>query len=197
MRIVRLATPDDARQVVEIYGPVVEKTCISFEIEPPGETVMRERISSTLALYPWLVCEEEGRLLGYAYASRHRERAAYQWSADASVYVRFGQGRSGVGRALYTSLFAGLRRLGLCAVHAGITMPNPPSVGFHESLGFRAVALFPAVGWKQGAWHDVGYFQKRLREEEGEPAPLASMETLLRSSEWEEALKAGTRQLAR
>lgn len=197
MRMIRLATPDDARQVQEIYGPVVENTCISFETEPPGEAAMRERIRSTLALYPWLVCEEEGRLSGYAYASRHRERAAYQWSADASVYVREGQRRSGVGRALYTSLLAGLQRLGLCAVHAGITMPNPPSVGLHESFGFRAVALFPAVGWKHGAWHAVGYWQKRFREEDGEPAALASMDALLRSAEWEEALKAGTRQLAR
>jgi L-amino acid N-acyltransferase YncA len=195
-RTLRLATPDDARQVAEIYAPSVELAATSFELSPPSEAEMRERLRATLAGHPWLVCEEDGRILGYAYASAHRERAAYRWSADVSVYVREGHRRGGLGRALYAALLALLRLQGLCAAHAGITLPNPASVGLHQALGFRPIGVYPAVGWKLGAWHDVGWWQLPLRERRGAPPALLSMEELRRAPAWEAALAEGARLLA-
>jgi L-amino acid N-acyltransferase YncA len=197
MKILRLATPDDARQVQEIYAPNVERTAISFELVPPSEAEVRERLRGTLAGLPWLVCEEDGRILGYAYASQHRERAAYRWSTDVSVYVRDGHRRGGLGRALYGALLALLRLQGFCAAHAGITLPNAASVRLHESLGFSPVGVYPAVGWKLGAWHDVGWWQLPLRQRRGEPPDLLSMEELRTAPGWEEALAAGEAALRR
>ncbi len=191
MRTIRMATPSDARAVQEIYGPVVLHTPISFEEEVPSVRELAGRIEKVLAFAPWLVLEEDGRVLGYAYASRHHERAAYRWSVDASVYVRETGRRSGVGRALYGSLFALLVRQGFHAVHAGITVPNAASVGLHEALGFRPVALFPRVGFKQGRWHDVGYWQLELRPRVDPPAPTLSLEGLLRVPEFGALLASG------
>ncbi len=195
MRAIRLATPSDARAVQEIYGPAVEHTPISFEEEVPSEDELAGRIAKGLAFAPWLALEEDGCVLGYAYASRHHERAAYRWSVDASVYVREGHRRSGVGRALYRSLFALLERQGFHAVHAGITLPNAASVGLHEALGFRAVALFPRVGFKQGGWHDVGYWQLELRPRVETPAPTLSAEALAQVPDLPALLASGLGQL--
>lgn len=188
-----MAVPGDAAQVAEIYRPVVAGTAISFELEPPSPTEMEERLRAVLAHAPWLVCEEGGALAGYAYASRHRDRAAYRWCVDASVYVREGQRRGGVGRALYGSLFALLRLQGFCAAHAGVTLPNPASVGLHESFGFLPVGVYRKVGFKSGAWHDVGWWQLELRERRGEPPPVLSMEELRQHPGFEDALGAGVR----
>ena len=134
----------------------------------------RARIVSTIEHTPWLVCECAGELLGYAYASPHSERAAYRWSLNASVYVAAGCRRLGIGRALYTSLFALARLAGYYAVHAGVTLPNAPSVGLHESLGFVPVGVYRAVGFKFGGWHDVGWWQLELRPRALVPAaPIA------------------------
>jgi phosphinothricin acetyltransferase len=136
---IRLATEDDAVQIAEIYAPFCRETPISFETEPPAAGEMRERIARTVKSYPWLVCDDGGQILGYAYASRHRERAAYRWSVDVSVYVREGRRRTGLGRALYTSLFALLRLQGFQNALAGATLPNSGSVGLHEAMGFEPV----------------------------------------------------------
>lgn len=197
MRTIRIAEPGDARGVAEIYGPVVASSAISFETEVPTEREMAGRIAATLELAPWLVCADGERVEGYAYASRHRERAAYRWCVDVSVYVRDGRRRGGVGRALYTSLLALLRLQGFHAAHAGITLPNVASVRLHESLGFRPVGVYPRVGFKQGAWHDVGWWQLELRERSGEPGPLSSLESLRRAKGWDEAIGAGRAILAR
>jgi len=191
VKTIRMATPGDAGPVAEIYGPVVARTPISFEVDPPAAAEMERRIRAVLGFAPWIVCEEDGRVAGYAYASRHHERAAYRWSVDVSVYVREGSRRSGVGRALYGSLLPLLRLQGFCAAHAGITLPNEASVRIHESLGFRPVAVFPRVGFKQGAWHDVGYWQLELRERRGPPPTLLTMEELRRAPGFDEALAAG------
>jgi L-amino acid N-acyltransferase YncA len=188
-----MATPGDARQVAEIYGPVVAVTPISFELDPPSAPEMERRIAGVLGFAPWIVFEEDGLVAGYAYASRHHERAAYRWSVDVSVYVRDGLRRSGVGRALYGSLFSLLRLQGFCAAHAGITLPNQASVRLHESFGFHPVAVFPRVGFKLGAWHDVGYWQLELRERTGEPPTLLSLDELGRAEGFPEALSAGIR----
>jgi L-amino acid N-acyltransferase YncA len=180
MKKLRLATAQDARAVLEIYGPIVADTVISFELDVPTEREMQGRIAEFSAFAPWLVCEEDGRVSGFAYASRHRARAAYAWCVDVSVYVRDGRRRSGVGRALYTSLFELLRLQGFHAAHAGVTLPNAASVALHESLGFRKVGIYEKVGFKRGAWHDVGWWQLPLRERTGTPAPTLAMEALQR-----------------
>jgi phosphinothricin acetyltransferase len=191
MRTIRLAGPGDAGPVAEIYGPVVVHTPITFEVEPPSEAELGRRIGAVLSHAPWLVLEEDGQVLGYAYATRHHERAAYQWSVDVSVYVREGRRRAGVGRALYGSLFPLLRLQGFCAAHAGITIPNAPSVGLHEALGFRPVALYPRIGFKHGRWHDVGWWQLELRDRSLEPPPLLGVEALRRHPGFAGALAAG------
>jgi L-amino acid N-acyltransferase YncA len=170
-RTVRLATEDDAGQILAIYAPIVRETPISFEAEPPTVEAMRQRISDTLAGFPWLVCESADELLGYAYGSRHRARAAYDWSAEVSVYVHASARRSGVGRDLYRSLFEILRLQGYCNALAGATLPNPASVGLHESLGFQPVGIYRSVGYKFGAWHDVGWWQLSLQPHAASPAP--------------------------
>jgi L-amino acid N-acyltransferase YncA len=189
--VIRLATPDDARGVQEIYAPVVRETAISFALEPPTVEEMQQRIVKTLAQMPWLVCEHGGDILGYVYASQHRTRPAYQWSVDVSVYVHANARRSGVGQALYRSLFALLILQGFYGAYAGITLPNPASVGLHESLGFQPVGIYRAVGYKLGAWHDVGWWQLALQESVIAPEPPSDLSTIRTSPEWDAALANG------
>lgn len=196
MKTIRMAEPSDARGVAEIYAPIVAATPTSFEIEPPSEQEMAARIEAVLAFAPWLVCVEGGCVAGYVYAARHRERPAYRWCVDVSVYVREGLRRSGVGRALYGALFALLRLQGFYAAHAGITLPNEASVRLHESLGFRPIGVYPRVGFKHGAWHDVGWWQLPLRERTGEPGRVATVEELRRTAGFGDALAAASRLLA-
>lgn len=192
-RQIRLATPADAAGVAAIYAPNVTDSAISFEAEPPTPEAISARIAATLVDLPWLVCEREGELLGYAYASPHSERAAYRWSLNVSVYVSAACRRQGVGRALYASLFALARLGGYYAVHAGVTLPNAASVGLHESLGFVSVGIYRAVGFKFGAWHDVGWWQLALRPRAGTPAfPIALPRLLAEApAELSAALAAG------
>jgi phosphinothricin acetyltransferase len=193
--MIRMASLSDATVVAAIHEPYVSKTVISFELEPPTPEEMARRIASTLRYAPWLVVEKDGEVLGYAYAARHRERAAYQWSVDSSVYVREDQRRRGLGRALYTSLLALLRIRGFCRVHAGATLPNAASVALHESFGFRPIGVYCAVGFKHGAWRDVGWWQLALRDEVGEPArPLAIAEAEAAPG-WTKGFEAGREQL--
>lgn len=175
---IRFACAGDAAGVAAIYAPNISGSVISFEAVPPTTEQMRERITSTLAQTPWLVCERDGQLLGYAYASPHAERAAYLWSLNVSVYVAPGCRRQGVGRALYASLFALLQLAGYYAAHAGVTLPNPASVGLHESVGFVPIGVFRAVGFKLGGWHDVGWWQRELQPRAGVPAPPIALPVL-------------------
>jgi phosphinothricin acetyltransferase len=160
---IRLARPDDADGVAEIYDPIVTSSPISFEIEPPGEAGMRQRIEETLSFYPWLVDERDGIVAGYAYAARHSPRAGYAWSVSTSVYVRPAFQRRGVGRALYERLFELLVVQGFITAYAGVTLPNPGSVGLHESVGFTPVGVYRTAGFKQGVWYDVGWWQRPLQ----------------------------------
>ena len=169
--MIRLATGADAEAIAAIYRPIVADTAISFETNPPGPAEMEWRIAATLPFAPWLVYEEHGKIAGYAYGSRHRERAAYQWSVDVSVYVDDAFRRRGIGSALYTALFPQLRLQGFFAAHAGITLPNAGSVGLHESLGFVPVGVYRGVGYKLSAWHDVGWWQRSLRDRIPDPPP--------------------------
>jgi phosphinothricin acetyltransferase len=166
---IRLAGPNDAAGILAIYGPYCESTCVSFEIVAPTVEQIQERISRVTADYPWLVGEIDGQVVGYVYASRHHERAAYRWSVDVAVYVAAGQQRRGVGRILYEALFSILRDQGHFKAFAGVTLPNPASVGLHESLGFRPAALYRGVGYKFGRWLDVGWWQRDLQPEIDNP----------------------------
>jgi phosphinothricin acetyltransferase len=168
---IRFSTADDAAEVHAIYAPFVRDTVISFELEPPSVDEMRARVAATLATHPWLVLERDGGVAGYAYASPHRERLAYQWAADVSCYVHPDFQRRGIGRALYLALFRVLRAQGLCNAYAGIALPNAASVGLHEHVGFVPVGVFRGVGFKLDRWHDVGWWGCRLQELPGAPAP--------------------------
>jgi phosphinothricin acetyltransferase len=189
---IRLATPDDAEQVQAIYAPYCS-TPISFETGPPSVEEIRGRLTKVLGQYPWLLCEDGGEVLGYAYATQHRERAAYRWSVDTAVYVRQGSQRRGVGRALYTSLLAVLPLQGYVNAYAGLTLPNTASVGLHEAVGFQQVGVYRQVGFKCGAWHDVAWFQRPLKPRPGEPPSLRSLEEVRKTAEWVEALSGGLR----
>lgn len=188
----RLAEPADAAEILAIYAPIVRETAISFELEPPSEEEMRRRIAANLEKRPWLVCVAGGgSIAGYAYASTWRERAAYQWTVETTVYVHPDHQRRGVARGLYTALLAALRAQGFATVLAGIALPNPASVGFHEGFGFQWIGIYRSVGYKFGAWHDVGWLQLPLREKLGEPAAPCQTAELITKPEWQEALRAG------
>lgn len=161
--MIRMATPADAPAVQEIYAPIVRDTATSFEYEIPTVEEMRRRIEATLEKHPWLVCERDSRVIGYAYAGTHRARAAYQWTAEVSVYVAADARRGGVAFRLYTALFDELRRRGFHMAVAGITLPNPPSVALHERMGFVPLGVFHEIGYKFGAWRDVGWWEMKLQ----------------------------------
>ncbi len=160
---IRTADPEsDAAACAAIYASSVEGSPTSFEEEAPSGAEMAERIEGTSATHPWLVAELDGEVAGYAYACAHRQRPAYRWSVDVSVYVAAGERGRGHGAALYRELFRRLREQGFRMAFAGITVPNPASVALHESLGFRAVGLVREVGWKDGSWRDVSWWQLEL-----------------------------------
>jgi L-amino acid N-acyltransferase YncA len=187
---IRMARVGDAAAIADIYRPYVTDAVTSFEVTPPSAAEMAKRIETVLALAPWLIAlDDAGVPIGYAYASRHAERAAYQWSVDATVYIREGDHRRGVGRALYGALFPLLRLQGFYVAHAGVTLPNTASVGLHESFGFRPVGVYPAVGWKFGAWRDVGWWQLPLQERPETPAPPLSLAGAQRLASWPAALR--------
>jgi phosphinothricin acetyltransferase len=170
--------PADAQAVQAIYAPFVSDNATSFETVVPDPAEIRRRIEAQHERYPWLVFEANRGVVGYAYASAHRSRQAYQWSVDVSVYVDRGFYRRGVGRALYLALFDVLRRQRFVNAYAGITLPNPSSVGLHESLGFEPIGVYRRVGFKFDRWHDVAWLHFRLREDPGPPAdpsPAASL----------------------
>jgi phosphinothricin acetyltransferase len=177
---VRLADPDrDATAVADIYRPSVEGGIASFEEVAPDGREMAARMRSTLARTPWLVAEADGRVVGFAYAGPHRERAGYRWSVNISVYVAPERHRCGVGRALYDALLDLLRRQRFVNVYAGIALPNPASEALHVAIGMERVGVYPRVGYKLGAWHDVAWFGLRLSEPADlppEPIPLPALD---------------------
>jgi len=179
----RLADPErDAQRVAEIYRPYVAETLVSFEETPPGAAEMAERMRATLKWTPWLVAEsDDGLVVGYAYASRHRDRPGYRWSVDISVYIEADWQRRGIGRALYAELLDILRRQGFVNVYAGIALPNPGSVGLHESLGMRLVGVYEKVGFKFGEWPDVAWYSMRLAEPLPNPTEPVPFPDLLES----------------
>lgn len=191
MTNMRLATEYDAQQIQAIYAPYVTDTAVSFELTTPTANDMLQRIVNTLRMHPWIVCERDGEVLGYAYAGPHRKRAAYQWAVDVSVYVGPNAHRSGVGTAVYQSLFAVLRLQGFFNAYAGATLPNAGSVGLHASLGFEEVGTYKQVGFKGGAWHDVIWWVLRLQAPAAMPTAPVSIQTLIDTPQLNAALATG------
>lgn len=178
--LLRAATSDDAGAIADVYAPYVRETSISFELQPPDADEIRRRMRATPRL-PWLVATRQERVTGYAYASPHRSRAAYRWSVEVSVYLTPGEQGRGTARRLYEALFDELAALGYVSAYAGITQPNPASTRLHAGLGFTPAGVLRDVGFK-GGWHDVAWWQRRLRPpplEPQDPRPWAG--TLVRS----------------
>ena len=160
--VLRLATAGDAAGIRAIYAPFVRDTWVSFEAEVPTAEEVARRIEAAHPAFPWLVADADGTVAGYAYASAHRGRTAYQWSVEVSVYVAEASRRRGLARLLYGALFDVLRLQGFANAYAGIALPNAASVGVHEAMGFEPVGVYRGVGYKMGAWRDVGWWALRL-----------------------------------
>jgi L-amino acid N-acyltransferase YncA len=180
----RAATPRhvdpqrDAAACAAIYAPYVNARATSFEEIAPDARRLRSRIVTITRTHPWLVLEDGGRVIGYAYASMHRSRPAYRWAAEVGIYIESGYQRRGGGRRLYEALLDLLRRQNFRIALAGITLPNDASVAFHGALGFGAVGINRAIGWKQGAWHDVSWWQLDLVGDDRPPAELRAPQQL-------------------
>jgi phosphinothricin acetyltransferase len=169
----RHADPErDGAACAAIYAPFVSASAVSFEEQAPDAAAFAERIARTTRTHPWLVLEQAGRVVGFAYASQHRARAAYRWAADVGIYVDPAHQGRGAGRRLYDALLELMRRQRLRVACAGITLPNDASVGLHEALGFERVGVYRDIGYKAGAWHDVVWMQLALHPHDDGGPPL-------------------------
>ena len=169
-RRIRDATAADAAACARIYAPYVTGTAITFETEAPDAAEMARRIAACAERHAWLVLEDDGAVAGYAHGGPHKERAAYRWSCEVSVYLQQGLRRTGAGRALYEALLARLTERGYRVAIAGMTLPNEASAGLHEALGFEPAGIYRRVGWKHGAWHDVSWVHRPLGHGPDPPA---------------------------
>lgn len=161
--MIRKAEPEDAPALLEIYKEYID-TPITFEYELPSDEEFRERIRSISSFYPYLVYESGGVIMGYAYAHRQKERAAYQWNAELSVYISKACTGRGIGRALYTALIEILKRQNIRTVYGCVTLPNAASEQLHKSMGFKEAGVHHHTGYKCGEWHDVAWFEKQIGE---------------------------------
>lgn len=181
-RVVRLACDEDAAAIAAIYAPSVTDRATSFELTPPDAGEMRRRVAAVLEQYPWLVCETADGVVGYAYATAHRDRAAYRWSVDASTYIADSSHRQGIARGLYSRLFEILVLQGYRSVYAGITLPNTASFALHKAMGFREVGIYHDVGYKFGKWHDTIWLERALAEHIADPPEPLALSALLKDS---------------
>ncbi|HFI0148623.1 TPA: N-acetyltransferase family protein [Streptococcus suis] len=159
---IRSARIEDAADLVAIYAPYVENTAITFETQVPTVSEFASRIEKTLGKFPYLVAVEEGKILGYAYASTYYARAAYDWTVELSVYIQQEARGKGIGSMLYDALEEDLTACGFKNFLACIALPNPASLALHEKRGYEQVAHFKKVGYKFGTWHDIVWLQKSL-----------------------------------
>ena len=176
--MIRIARAEDAATIHAIYAPSVSAGTATFEIVLPGVEAMRERIRSRLRHYPWLVWEEGGEVLAYAYAGRFRERAAYDWIAETSIYVHADARHRGIARRLYGVLLEVMQLQGITQAVGVITMPGMISVALHEAMGFSAAGVWRQCGYKLGQWWDVGVWQKQLQSAANPPAAVTSFPEL-------------------
>ena len=168
--MIRIATKDNAAGMLNIYAPFILNSGITQETEVPSVEEFQKRIISNLKERPWLVCEIDNQIAGYAYASKHRDRKGYQWCDEASVYVHEKFYRYGIANALYTALFDILKLQNYVNAYAVITLPNEKSISFHEKFGFEHLATYSKIGYKLGKWHDVGWMQYEINLHKKDPA---------------------------
>lgn len=180
---IRLITPADAEAALAVYAPYVLHTANTFEYEIPSVDDFRTKIEKITAQYPWLVCECDGEIVGYAYGSTHRERAAYQWSPESTVYISDKHHRKGIARILYNTLFALLQQQGYINVFASVLVTNVNSVEFHRAYGFEEIGLFKNIGYKLGEWHTNLWFQYTLQEHIIDPPVPIPITKLLNDEE--------------
>ena len=171
MTEVRIARAGDAADILEIYKPYILNSAFTFETEVPTITEFESRIEKYLQKYPWILSEVDGQIAGYAYASGHRDRDAYQWTCECSVYVNDKFKGQGMGTKLYRILFQLLKFQGFRNVYAGITIPNKPSENMHAKCGFELFAVYDNIGYKLGAWHKVGWWKLQLNGYDLLPPP--------------------------
>ncbi len=176
----RLATPDDLPQMLDIYAEYVKNTTYSFEYAPPTSEQFAQRYQRIIAFYPWYAVEEDGQVIGYAYADRAFDRAAYGWDADLSIYLAPQAKRKGIGSRLYSMLLRDLTEMGFYTVYALVTGNNTISQAFHEKQGFTIAAVLPDTGYKMGQWLDIFWYEKQLAPREGQPKPVCSYQTACR-----------------
>ncbi|NII09347.1 GNAT family N-acetyltransferase [Oleiagrimonas sp. C23AA] len=186
--MIRIARDGDAAAIAAIYAPTVTDSVITFETQVPDAEAMRQRVADRLAHYPWLVLEDQGRVLGYAYASRFRDRAAYDWICETSVYVHPDARRRGVARRLYTALLDTLAMQGITQALSVITLPGQVSIALHERFGFVHTGTWYKAGYKLGQWHDVGVWQKQLAEPATPPTPVIAFAELAEREDWQASL---------
>jgi L-amino acid N-acyltransferase YncA len=178
---IRAARPEDAAAIAAIYAPFVLTGTVSFETEAPDARQMRSRMAASDGLYPWIVAtsgEEEGGVLAYAYASKFRDRPAYKYVVETSIYVTGTVERQGVGRLLYEALIDTLRAQGFTQAIGVLALPNEASIGLHEATGFRRQGVYREVGYKNGRWIDVGFWQCQLNRSTTpptEPKPFSEV----------------------
>ncbi len=171
----RFASKQDAPRLLKIYQPYVEETDITFEYEVPTVEEFEHRITEISFFYPYLVCEQDDRIIGYAYAHRQAERAAYQWNAELSVYLDNTCLQRGIGKVLYSALIELVQLQHICNVYGCITSPNPSSENLHEKMDFKRIGVFQNTGYKLGCWHDVVWYEKSLVDLTSPPEPLKSI----------------------
>jgi L-amino acid N-acyltransferase YncA len=166
----RQAAERDGAACAAIYAPYVRDTAVTFETDPPSPEEMSRRIGAAVRTHDWVVLEDAGRVVGYAYGSPFKARAAYRWSCEVSVYLELGRRRTGGGRALYGELFGRLAERGFRTVVAGMALPNDASVALHRGMGFEPVGTYRRIGWKHGRWHDVAWAQLAIADGDDPPA---------------------------
>ncbi|WP_189440598.1 GNAT family N-acetyltransferase [Rhodanobacter panaciterrae] len=188
--MIRIAHNEDAAAIHAIYAPSITDGVATFETELPGVAAMRERIHARLQYYPWLVWEEDGAVLAYAYAGRFRERAAYDWIAETSIYVRADAHRRGIARRLYGVLLDTMRLQGINQAVGVITLPGTVSVAMHEAMGFSAAGVWRQCGYKLGQWWDVGVWQKELQPAASPPQPVIPFPAMVESTDLQRLLAA-------
>jgi len=172
-----MAAPQDAADTLKIYAQYMD-TAITFEYELPSEHAFAERIGGTLVTYPYIVCEEDGRIVAYAYAHKYQERRAYQWNAELSVYNDMNFRAKGIGTKLYSVLIEILQLQGVKNVYGIVTAPNEASRRLHLHMGFQILGTYHNTGWKCGEWHDVRLFEKQIGPHELDPQPIISIKNI-------------------
>lgn len=197
MFTIREITLSDCGEALAVYAPYVERTAYTFEYTVPGPEEFAEKIKTITAQYPWLVCEYNGKIVGYAYGSTHRARIAYRWSPESTVYISEAFHGLGIARILYEALFDMLRLQGFKNVYASVLTSNERSNKLHFALGFQEIGIFNKVGYKLGQWHDNRWFQLHLGEHGTEPEAPVTTDAIRNTRAFEEILRRANEAAAR